>query len=147
MKKSNPGRILISAITVFTALFWAAISLLPFYLMIMTSFKSSPDYGKNGFFAFPQRFMYQNYVRVVKDGIFNYFRNSIIVVAIALSLLLVVSLCASYPLSRFTYRLRKPMNSFIVASMSIPMHVTHIPVYLLTRAMGIYDTLQGLIIP
>jgi raffinose/stachyose/melibiose transport system permease protein len=71
----------------------------------------------------------------------------VVVVSVALGLLLIIALCAAYPLSRFKYGLRKPMNSFIVASLAIPMHVTLIPIYLLTRTIGLYDTLAGLIIP
>lgn len=127
--------------------FWIFVCALPFYLMVMTSLKSAPDYGKNGFFSFPLEFRFDNYVRVISDGIFSYFKNSVIVVVIALAFLLIISLCAAYPLARLSFRLRKPMRSLIVASMSIPMHVTLIPIYLLTRAMGMYDTLQGLILP
>ncbi|GHT77102.1 ABC transporter permease [Spirochaetia bacterium] len=147
MNKFRAKRLPIYTVVGLFAALWLAISILPFYLMIITSLKSAPDYGKNGFFSFPIKFMFSNYVRVVNDGIFAYFKNSLIVVAIALSLLLIISLCASYPLSRFQFRLNKPTNSFIVASMAIPMHVTLIPIYLLTRAMGMYDKLQGLIIP
>ncbi|MDR1419570.1 MAG: carbohydrate ABC transporter permease [Treponema sp.] len=147
MNKPQARRIPVYFFTGLFAALWAAISLMPFYLMIITSFKSAPDYGKNGFFSFPLQFMFANYVRVIRDGLFNYFKNSLVVVSAALFLLLLLSLCAAYPLSRFQYGLRRPMNSFIVASMAIPMHVTLIPIYLLTRAMGLYDKLPGLVIP
>jgi raffinose/stachyose/melibiose transport system permease protein len=147
MKKFNARRLPTYMVVGLFAFFWMLISLLPFYLMIMSSFKSQPDYGKNGFFSFPEKFMFSNYVRVVKDGLFDYFRNSLVVTIIALAVLLFLSLCAAYPLSRFRFRLNRKLNSFFVASMAIPMHVTLIPIYLLTRALGMYDKLQGLVVP
>jgi raffinose/stachyose/melibiose transport system permease protein len=147
MKKVNVRRLPVYISTGVFAVLWALICLLPFYLMICTSLKSAPDYGRNGFFTMPQKFMFENYVQVIREGIFSYFKNSVVVVSVALTLLLIIALCAAYPLSRFKYGLRKPMNSFIVASLAIPMHVTLIPIYLLTRAIGLYDTLTGLIIP
>ncbi|MDR1288192.1 MAG: carbohydrate ABC transporter permease [Treponema sp.] len=147
MKKFKARRLPVYIITGLFAFVWTLVSLLPFYLMIMSSFKSQPDYGRNGFFSFPREFMFSNYVRVVKDGIFTYFRNSLVVTVVALVALLFLSLCAAYPLSRFRFRLKAPLNSFFVASMAIPMHVTLIPIYLLTRALGMYDKLQGLIVP
>ncbi|MDR1105215.1 MAG: carbohydrate ABC transporter permease [Treponema sp.] len=134
-------------VTGFFALFYAAISLLPFYSMALTSLKTQNDYAVNGFFSLPQVYMFSNYSTIIKDGIFNYFKNSVILVVVSLTLLLIISMLVSYPLSRFYFRLRKPMMSFFVASLAIPMHVTLIPIYLLTRRLGIYDTYPALIIP
>ncbi|MDR1288188.1 MAG: carbohydrate ABC transporter permease [Treponema sp.] len=145
--KSRTRYLFLYLVTGFFALFYAAISLLPFYSMALTSLKTQNDYAVNGFFSLPQVYVFSNYRTVIKDGIFNYFKNSVILVVVSLTLLLVISMLVSYPLSRFYFRLRKPMMSFFVASLAIPMHVTLIPIYLLTRTLGIYDTYPALIIP
>jgi len=126
---------------------WLFVSLVPFYLSVITSLKSNRDWGLNSVFAFPERLMFENYLRVIGDGILINFRNSLIVVSIALAALLVISLCAAYPLSRLRFKLNRPIFLFIVASMAIPMHVTLIPIYLLTLRMGIFDTFWALILP
>ncbi len=53
--------------------------------------------------------------------------------------------CAAYPLSRFSFKLRKPIYLLIVAAMSVPIHVTMIPVFQMTIGMGLYDTIWALI--
>lgn len=126
---------------------WLVVSLMPFYLMLLTSLKSTPDYATNGFFAFPKQVIFTNYLTVVENGIFRYFRTSILIVASALILLLLFSMFAAYPLSRMRFRLCKPLTSFIIACMAVPMHVTLIPIFLLTRSLGLYDKPFGLIIP
>lgn len=133
-------------ITLF-AIGWAVITLLPFYLMFITSLKSHADYGVNGFFSFPKEFVFSNYATVIDNGIFRYFLHSLLLLAVSLSLLVFIGLCAAYPLSRMKFKLRKPLHSAFVAAMAIPIHVTLIPVFLLTRSMGLYDTLYGLIGP
>jgi raffinose/stachyose/melibiose transport system permease protein len=132
--------------TIFAAV-WIGVSFLPFYLMVTTSLKSRSDYGTNGFFTFPKEFILNNYRDVIEDGIFSFFKNSLIVVAFSLAALIILGLCAAYPFSRMKFKLNKPLHSFVVACMAIPIHVTLIPIYLLTRSMGLYDTIYALIGP
>jgi raffinose/stachyose/melibiose transport system permease protein len=133
-------------VALYAALF-LIISILPFYLMLINSVKSSRDYGRNGFFSMPQEIKLSNYVKVFEDGIFIYFKNSLIVTIVSLVLLLFVALCASYAFSRMKLKWTNTLFMFVVACMSISIHVALIPIYLLTRDVGLYDTLAGLVGP
>lgn len=44
-------------IGIYAAIF-LVVSLLPFYMMLINSVKSSQDYGRNGFFTFPEQLMF-----------------------------------------------------------------------------------------
>lgn len=123
------------------------ISVLPFYLMLINSVKSSQDYGRNGFFTMPQEVKISNYLKVIEDGIFSFFKNSVIVAAISLIILLLAALCASYAFSRLKLKWTKALFMVVMACMSISIHVALIPIYLLTRDVGLYDTLAGLVGP
>jgi len=72
---------------------------------------------------------------------------TIIVVVVALSILLFISACASYPLSRFKFKLSKTIYGMIVACMSIPIHITLIPVFKMSQALHVYDSIVALIGP
>lgn len=133
-------------VALYAALF-LIISILPFYLMLINSVKSSRDYGRNGFFSMPQEIKLSNYVKVFEDGIFIYFKNSLIVTIVSLVLLLFIALCASYAFSRMKLKWTNTLFMFVVACMSISIHVALIPIYLLTRDVGLYDTLAGLVGP
>ncbi len=143
MLKKYTVKILIG---VYAALF-LALSLLPFYMMIINSLKSSQDYGRNGFFTIPEEFKISNYVKVVTDGIFSYFKNSIVVAVVSLLILLGIALCASYAFSRIRLRWVQLLFMLVVASMAISIHVALIPIYLLTRKIGLYDTIAALVGP
>lgn len=133
-------------IGIYAAMF-LVVSLLPFYLMLINSVKSSQDYGRNGFFSIPEKFMFANYLKVIEDGIFNYFKNSLVVAAISLLLLLFIGLCAAYAFSRIRLKWTKALFMTVIACMTISIHVALIPIYLLTRDVGLYDTTAALVGP
>jgi raffinose/stachyose/melibiose transport system permease protein len=83
----------------------------------------------------------------MKGGFYKYFFNSLVVIVISLTLLLFISAFAAYPLSRMQFRLNKPIFAAIVAAMSIPIHITLIPVFIMSIRLNIYDKLLGLIGP
>ena len=61
--------------------------------------------------------------------------------------MLTISAFAAYPLSRMKFRLRNFIYGGIVAMMSIPMHVTLIPIFKMTNWMNLYDRLLSLLGP
>ena len=64
---------------------------------------------------------------------------------LALGILLMFCAFAAYPLSRFKFKLRNFIFVVIVASMSIPIHITMIPVFQMAVSSGLYDTIWVLI--
>jgi len=129
------------------AILWLVIAGAPFVLQIMTTFKSQGEFITNGLFSLPQSFNFRNYLTVLRSDFPVYFLNSIIVLAVSLTLLLFLSAFAAYPLSRMQFRLNKPIFGAIVAAMSIPIHITLIPVFMMTIRFKMYDHVYGLIGP
>jgi len=129
------------------AIIWLVISGAPFIYQIFTTFKTSGEFITGGLFELPKKFSFNNYATVLKDGFYKYFFNSIIVLSISLSLLLFISAFAAYPLSRMRFKLNKPIYSAIVATMSIPIHITLIPVFIMSIGFGVYDSVYALIGP
>ncbi|WP_330369508.1 carbohydrate ABC transporter permease [Butyrivibrio fibrisolvens] len=129
------------------AMIWLILTLTPFFFMIMNSFRKQFDMLQQGVFHLPDPWYFQNYVEVVTHGFFGYFFRSVIVVAISLVLMLIISSFAAYPLSRMKFKLNGFIYATIVAMMSVPMHVTLIPIFKLTTSVGLYDSLWSLIGP
>jgi raffinose/stachyose/melibiose transport system permease protein len=129
------------------ALVWLGITIMPFYYMVMTSFKSLSEFFTSGLFTPPESFAPKNYVTVFQGPFIKYFLNSLFVIVISLVLLLFLSACAAYPFSRMKFRLNKPLFSIIVAAMSVPIHITLIPIFVMSLNTGMYDTLGALIGP
>ncbi|WP_242826793.1 carbohydrate ABC transporter permease [Butyrivibrio sp. NC3005] len=134
-------------IAILFAIVQLVITLTPFFFMIMNSFRKQFDMLQQGVFHLPDPWYFQNYVEAITHGFFGYFLRSVIVVAISLLLMLIISSFAAYPLSRMRFKLSTVIFAIIVAMMSVPMHVTLIPIFKLTTNIGLYDTLGSLIGP
>jgi len=134
-------------ITFIFAVIWLIIAAAPFVFQIMTSFKSQSEFITGSLFQLPERLNFTNYFTVIASGIHNYFINSALVIVISLTLLLTLSAFAAYPLSRMRFKFNRLIYSAIVAAMSIPIHITLIPIFVMSINTGIYDTILALIGP
>ena len=133
-------------IAIILAIFWLIIAFVPFFFMVLSGFKQKLETILYGAFHWPEKFYPDNYITILTDPSFwNYFKNSIIVLVISLVLLLMITAFAAYPLSRFQFKMRGAIYILIVACMSIPMHVTLIPVFQMSISSGLYDSLWALI--
>lgn len=142
-KKITPIKFILGIFVIF----WSLVAALPFVFMVLNSFKDKFEILTEGVFAIPKKFEITNYVKVIKGNFIHFFINSVIVVVVSLSILLFISACASYPLSRFKFKLGKPIYGIIVACMSIPIHITLIPVFKMSQALKVYDSIVALIGP
>lgn len=124
-----------------------AVALLPFFFMVLNSFKKKFEMLTKGVFAFPDKLDFSNYKEVLQGGFIGYFINSVLVLGISLLLILFISACASYPLARFRFRLNTIIYSIIIACMAIPLHITLIPVFQMSKTLNLYDSLYALIGP
>lgn len=135
------------AIVFVLALFWVFVTLIPFLFMIINSFRKQFDMLSQGVFHFPNPWYFDNYPHIVQNGFFGYFGRSVFIVALSLVVMLIFSAFAAYPLSRMKFKFRNLIYAGIVAMMSIPMHVTLIPIFKMTTSMGLYDKLIALLGP
>ena len=146
-KKSRVKSVTAWTVAFILAIFWLAVSFMPFVFMVLNSFKEKFEMLTKGVFQLPDALNWNNYTEVLKGGFGTYFKNSVIVLAISLILLLFIASCASYPLARFKFKLANPIYALIVACMSIPVHITLIPVFKMAKSTGLYDSIWALIGP
>jgi len=131
----------------YLAVIWLIIAGMPFLFQIIASFKTQGEFITSSLFRLPKGLYFENYHAVFKGGFFRYFFNSVIVLSISLILLLFFSACAAYPLSRMRFRLSRFILGAIVAVMSIPIHITLIPVFTMSVHFNLYDKVYALIGP
>lgn len=134
-------------IAIVLSVFAGICAIVPFIFMVLNSFKEKFEMLTDGVFSIPNSFNFENYIAVLQGGFFSYFFNSVLVLLVSLTLLLMIAAFASYPLSRFTFKLNKFLYALIVACMSIPVHITLIPIFKMSNKMGVYDSVWALIGP
>ncbi len=146
-KKNKTKSVICWVIAFALAIFYLVVSFMPFIFMVLNSFKEKFEMLTKGVFNLPDSLNFANYTEVLTGGFGRYFMNSVIVLTISLVLLLFISACASYPLARFKFKMANPIYAGIVACMSIPVHITLIPVFKMSKATGLYDSIWSLIGP
>ncbi len=146
-KNSRKNSIIAWTIAMIFALAYLIVSFLPFYFMVLNSFKEQFEMLQKGVFEFPDTFFISNYIDVLQNNFVGYFINSVLVLATSLFLLLMVSSFAAYPLSRYKHKITSGVLAFIVACMAIPVHVTMIPIFKMSQNLGTYDSIWGLVGP
>jgi raffinose/stachyose/melibiose transport system permease protein len=131
------------------AIIWLLIAGTPFYFMTITGFKGRFELFSTGsVLGFPQNPTLDNYRDILTSGsFFTYMWNSVMIVAVSVFLILLLSAMASYVFARIRFRFSGLLFGLIIAGLVIPLHVTLIPVYLLTRELGLYNTLWALLGP
>jgi raffinose/stachyose/melibiose transport system permease protein len=129
------------------AVLWLLVAGLPFYFMVQSGFKKQFDLLSHPFWALPQEWAFENYRIVLEGSFLRSLLNSVIVVSVSVTLILLIGSMAAFVFSRMEFRFNRPLFGAVVAGLAIPAHVTLIPVYLLTTRLGLYDTLWALIGP
>lgn len=126
---------------------WLVVVLYPIVFLVQNSMKSQPQYYNGTFWQLPKPFSIANYVTVWNNDFVRFFFNSFLSVGVSLVILLFAGSLAAYGLSRIRFRFRTLFYFIFVGGLTIPIHITLIPVYELTRSLGIYDRLIALIGP
>ena len=119
----------------------------PFVLTISMSFKSQMEYMSGNYWNLPKVPYFGNYLKVLFSGFSIYFLNSIIVSSVSVALATLIASLASYAFAKMKFAAAPFLMLLFMTGMMIPIHTTLIPVYQLTRALGMTDKLAGLVGP
>lgn len=129
------------------ALVWLAVTTLPFLFVILTSLKSQEESFSSSVWALPRRVDLAQYESVLHGPFFTYLRNSCFVVGVSVLLIVILSSMAAYAFARLKFPFGKTLFGLVVAAMIVPIHAALVPIYLLIRNIGLYDTSFALIGP
>lgn len=122
--------------------------ILPFWMMIISSFTEEISLRVNGYKLFPSAFSAAGYEYIFSSSDYNILRaiiNSVIISVSGTVLSVAVSLITAYALSKKYVVGIKGINVFYIITMFFAGGT--IPLYLVIRGIGLYDTIWALIIP
>lgn len=141
MKKKQ----LLSDIIIFGLLTVAALfTLFPLLMALMNSFKSNRELLIN-VMSWPTEFNFENYIRTFEKMHYGRsFVNTVILAALSVSLMILFSALAGWKLCRTKTRLSRFLLKLFVFSMLIPFSSIMIPLYKVSLALNIKNSLVGL---
>ncbi|MCT9090673.1 carbohydrate ABC transporter permease [Streptomyces sp. ASQP_92] len=143
--RSSEGGVLNAFSHVFL-LVWALMVGVPLLWALWSSFKTSGDILTHPW-ALPTEFHFENWSRAwSKANIGQYFLNTAFVVGVSTAGTMLLGSMAAYVLARFEF----PGNRFIyflfVGGMAFPVVMVLVPLFFVTKNLGILNTLPGLIL-
>ncbi len=140
-------RNVIQAIIYGLAIVWLIITLYPFIFLLQNSFKAGTEFYRISVWALPEKFSLSNYIRIWENHLTSYVVNSVILSGTSLILIVLGGSAAAFGLSRLRFKGQTFFYLLFVVGLTIPVHVTLIPIYSMTQSLGLYDSLLALIGP
>ncbi len=120
----------------------------PIFWIFMTSFKTSDEIRSKSTFALPESLNIDNYIRAIETSNLGlYLKNSLIVLIITITCLVLFSSTAAFAIEKMQFKINKAVLSFFLIGITIPIHVTLIPLFQIYRATGLLNTYWALIVP
>ncbi len=123
-----------------------AITLLPYFWLVLTSFKTRVDS-----FAIPPKIFFHatldNYKAAFLDkGFLDNLKNSIIIMLFTVGIGLGLGLPSSFAFSRFQTRKDKLLLNYLLGTRFTPVVVLALPLYLLMSKIGMLNSYVGIIV-
>lgn len=122
------------------------ITLYPYYVMVVTAFRSSAEtndmYFRN---LFPTEWKFENLGHIMSRGIPQYLLNSFLIAGGSTLLALLCGIPAAYAMARMRFKAKKAFLGFIIMSQMFSPIVLLIGIAQLMSSLNLNDSLLGLI--
>lgn len=144
---SSIQRILFCAARAALALLLLAVFVYPVFYVITSSFKTVDELAMAPYHL-PSVIRLNNYATVfTTSNILIYFKNSLIILVVQVSALIVLSSMAAFALSKIDFKRRRFLISFFLLGLMLPTQVALIPLFFIFTRMNILNTYTAVILP
>lgn len=124
-------------------------TLLPFLMMILSSFKTNVEVLRVPPTFWPETFTLENYVKIFNDPklpLLRFYGNSAFVALFNVISTLFTSSLIGYMFAKFEFPGKKILFGWFLTMMMIPGQITMIPSYLILSKLHLINSLWGLVI-
>ncbi|MBS7260714.1 MAG: carbohydrate ABC transporter permease [Treponema sp.] len=147
--KKTAGNIIFKVFVYFVCVFLTILSLFPFVQMVINATRSTYEIQQTAISLIPSKYLISN-LKILTGKSFNPVRgflNSIIISTGATSLSVYFSTLTAYALVVYSWKLRRPFFTFIMAVMMVPSQIVTIGFYQMIYKVGLTNNFLPLIIP
>jgi multiple sugar transport system permease protein len=125
-----------------------AVWLLPLLAVMVTSIRSSAELVQGNYWGWPRGFdLVENYRTVLVDSpMLHYAWNSCLITVPSVVCAIVLSAMAGFALATYPFRGNAAVLATFVAGNFVPIQILMIPVRDLTLRLGLFNTVEGLIL-
>ena len=136
MRKKNKGAIretsgLVKVLIYIPLILLSILIIVPVFWVFMASIKENSEFYRNPW-ALPEGFYFQNFIDAWESAnMGSYMLNSVFVTVVAIFLLVIIALPASYVLARFKFKSSKFWNVLFMAGLFINVNYIVVPIFLM----------------
>ena len=128
------------------AVCWAACTLFPVFVTVLSSFKTNSEIYLN-LFSLPKDWLISNYISAnATANALRSIANSLLVAVMTTVANTVVGMMAAYVLSRKSYGFLKYVYLFFMIGVMVPVHCTLIPINNIATSLGAKNNLAFLVL-
>ncbi len=132
-----PGKILIG--------FLLVIEIYPLFWLISSSFKQTPEFLNNPFWALPSGLDFQNYIDAwTLGGVGTSLRNSLLVTLPSVAVILLFGAMAGFALEVMVWKGRHKVLLLIIGGIMVPLQMILLPLFTIYFKLGLTDSLWPL---
>lgn len=149
-RRFAPKTIMLYGVLIVSALYY----LLPLYVMIVTSLKGMPEIRLGNIFAPPVEITFEPWVKAWSsactglycEGIRTGFWNSVRIAIPSVIISILIASVNGYALSNWKFRGSEVFFTILLFGAFIPYQVMLYPLVIITRELGIFGTLTGIVV-
>ncbi len=128
-------------------LFLAVLFLVPLVYIFLNSFKPAGEIFQVPQTVLPRTWTLENYGEVFGSGFRNYFQNSVVITVVGVLLVAILSSLSGYGFAKLPFRGSNLVLLAIVGTLTIPLVIFLVPMFIMENQLGILNTNLGLILP
>ena len=139
-----------STIMYVIVILFTILAIYPIFWVIMSSFKSTTEYMsiESSKLALPQDWHFTNYPRVWRDASFpTLIYNSVFYTTITTISVIVLSFMAGFGFAKLPSKATPFFHGSFVIGLLITIQCILVPLFLMVRSVGLYNTRLGVLIP
>ncbi len=123
-------------------------SVYPLIWLVFFSFKSNEEIFGGNIIGPPENWLVKNYENALLGGkVLGYLGNSIFVTIVVIIASTVLISMVAYAVTRMRWKLRGATYWFFMAGLTIPIHATLLPLFILLKKLSILNTPLAIMIP
>jgi raffinose/stachyose/melibiose transport system permease protein len=145
VRKTNTVSLIImySIVVLFTIL-----AIYPIFWVVINSFKSTQEYMLASKLALPENWFFKNYPIAWQDANFTVLiLNSIFYTFITVASIIILSFMAGFAFAKLPTKITPILHGSFVVGILITLQCILIPLFLMIRTVGLYNTYLGVLIP
>ena len=123
------------------------VALLPILVVFIGSFKSNKEFLTSGVLELPKSFDFSNYKTAFVNGqMLLGFKNTLIIFVVSMLGKLTLASMFAYAMSRFDFKLKKPILALFVLAMLIPGITSQVATFQIINSLGLFNKIWSVIL-